>query len=152
MLFINLHSMLDKNNSHFWHIDWHSDTWSVGVTYCRMLFPFLGPIWCIQLIVFTVKRWPGDISKCISCVFGKKHAAFKWKDAISRFPVSSGSADALVRWKRIASVLPLPLPIQWLVNFCDSARRCFGRIACSNWLIVANCWPWHISCSSSNAA
>ena len=29
--------------------------------------------------------------------FGKKHAAFKRKDAISGFPVSSGSAEALVR-------------------------------------------------------
>ena len=31
----------------------------------------------------------------------KKHAAFKWKDAISGFLVSSGSAEALVRcgWK-----------------------------------------------------
>jgi len=28
----------------------------------------------------------------------KKHAAFKWKDAISGFPVSPGSAEALVRW------------------------------------------------------
>ena len=27
----------------------------------------------------------------------KKQAAFKWKDAISRFPVSPGSAEALVR-------------------------------------------------------
>jgi len=27
----------------------------------------------------------------------KKHAAFKWKDAISGFPVSPGSAEALVR-------------------------------------------------------
>ena len=28
----------------------------------------------------------------------KKHAAFKWKDAISGFAVSPGSAEALVRW------------------------------------------------------
>ena len=27
----------------------------------------------------------------------KEYAAFKWKDAISRFPVSPGSAEALVR-------------------------------------------------------
>jgi len=27
----------------------------------------------------------------------KKHAAFKWKDAISGFPVYPGSAEALVR-------------------------------------------------------
>ena len=31
------------------------------------------------------------------CVFGKKHAAFKWKDAIFAFPVSPGSAEAQVR-------------------------------------------------------
>ena len=35
----------------------------------------------------------------VLCFFGKKkHAAFKWKDTISRFPVSPGSAEALVRW------------------------------------------------------
>jgi len=28
----------------------------------------------------------------------KKHAAFKWKDAISEFLVSLGSAEALVMW------------------------------------------------------
>jgi len=32
------------------------------------------------------------------CFLVKKHAAFKWKDAISGFPVSPGSAEALVRW------------------------------------------------------
>jgi len=33
----------------------------------------------------------------VSCFLVKKHAAFKWKDAISGFPVSPGSAEALVR-------------------------------------------------------
>jgi len=28
----------------------------------------------------------------------KKHAAFKWKDAISGLSVSPGSTEALVRW------------------------------------------------------
>ena len=28
----------------------------------------------------------------------KKHAAFKWKDAISGFPVSPGSVEALIMW------------------------------------------------------
>jgi len=28
----------------------------------------------------------------------KQHAAFKWKDAISEFPVSPGSAESLIRW------------------------------------------------------
>jgi len=35
----------------------------------------------------------------VFCVFWwKNHAAFKWKDAISGFPVSPGTAEALVRW------------------------------------------------------
>jgi len=32
------------------------------------------------------------------CFLVKEHAAFEWKDAISRFPVSPCSAEALVRW------------------------------------------------------
>ena len=34
----------------------------------------------------------------VFCVFGKKHAAFKWKDALFWFSVSPGSAEAQVRW------------------------------------------------------
>ena len=45
----------------------------------------------------VVQLWPGDIFNCVSCFWVKKHAAFKWKDAISGFPVSPGSAEALVR-------------------------------------------------------
>ena len=45
-----------------------------------------------------VQLWPGDILKCVSCVFRKKHAAFKWKHAICEFPVSPGSAEALDGW------------------------------------------------------
>jgi len=42
-----------------------------------------------QVIFFTVFR-----------VFFliQKHVAFKWKDAISGFPVAPGSAEAIVRW------------------------------------------------------
>ena len=46
----------------------------------------------------VVQIWPSDIFNRISCFLVKKHAAFKWKDAISGFPVSPGSAEALVRW------------------------------------------------------
>ena len=46
----------------------------------------------------VVQLWPGDIFNCVSCFLVKKHAVFKWKDAISGFPVSLGSAEALVRW------------------------------------------------------
>jgi len=45
-----------------------------------------------------VQLWSGDIFNCVSCFLVKKHAAVKWKDAISGFPVSPGSADALARW------------------------------------------------------
>jgi len=34
----------------------------------------------------------------VLCFFGKKNAAFKWKDALSGFSVSPGSAEALVKW------------------------------------------------------
>jgi len=62
--------------------------------------PFLGPVWCSLSIVLIVKggwaltRW---YFNCVSCFLVKKHAAFKWKDAISAFPVSPGSTEALVR-------------------------------------------------------
>jgi len=61
----------------------------------------IGPVWCTQSIVLTVKggsalsRW---YFKLCFVFFGEKHAAFKWKDAISGFTVSPGSAEALVRW------------------------------------------------------
>jgi len=45
----------------------------------------------------VVQLWPDDIFNCVSCFLVKKHAAFKWKDAISGFPVSPCSAEALVR-------------------------------------------------------
>jgi len=46
----------------------------------------------------VVQLWPGDILKLCFVFMAKKHAAFKWKDAISGFPVSPGSAEALVRY------------------------------------------------------
>jgi len=46
---------------------------------------------------WVVQLWRGDILNCVSCFLVKKHAAFKWKDAISGFLVSPGSAEALVR-------------------------------------------------------
>jgi len=45
----------------------------------------------------VVQLWPVDILNCVSCFLVKKHAAFKWKYAIFGFPVSPGSAEALVR-------------------------------------------------------
>jgi len=57
---------------------------------------------CTQSIVLTVKdgsaltRWYFWL--CFVFFFDKKHAAFKWKDIISGFPVSPGSSEALVKW------------------------------------------------------
>ena len=35
---------------------------------------------------------------CFVCLLGNQHTVFKWKDAISGFPVSQGSAEPLDRW------------------------------------------------------
>ena len=53
----------------------------------------------------------------------KKHAAFKWKDAISGFPVSPGSAEALVRW---GGKIKYILIAYFLRNIC--ANNCRSRI------------------------
>jgi len=72
-------------------------TESMWVTDSRIL----GPVWCTQSIVLTVKggsavtRWYFNVFRVF---FGKKHAAFKLKDAILGFPVSPGNAEAQVRW------------------------------------------------------
>jgi len=52
----------------------------------------------------------------------KKHAAFKWKDAISGFPVSPGSAEALVRW---GGKTNYTLIAYFLGNICD--KNCRNR-------------------------
>ena len=73
----------------------------VNVEHCEYTDSrILGPDWCIQSIVLTVTggsavtRWYFTVFR----VFGKKHAAFKLKDAIFGFPVSPGIAEAQVRW------------------------------------------------------
>jgi len=35
---------------------------------------------------------------CFMCLLAKQHTVFKWKDAISGFPVLQGSAESLDRW------------------------------------------------------
>jgi len=37
---------------------------------------------------------------CFVCSLANQHTVFKWKDAISAFPVSQGSAEPLDRWGR----------------------------------------------------
>jgi len=85
-----------------WLTQWQTWlTYSVCVTESRMLYSL--PSSCL---VHAVDRFDSEgwfscnqvIFKCVLWVFGKKHAAFKWKDVISRFPVSPDSAEALVRW------------------------------------------------------
>jgi len=46
-----------------------------------------------------------DIFNVFHVFLVKKHAAFKWKDAISGLPVSPCSAEALVRWGGIIKCL-----------------------------------------------
>jgi len=58
--------------------------------------PFLGPVWCTQSIVLTVKGGLAVTRRYFWMRF-VFHAALKWKDAISGFPVSPGSTEALVR-------------------------------------------------------
>jgi len=91
------------------------------------MIPFLGPVWCTQSIVLTVKggsaltRWYFRVS----CFLVKKHAAFKWKDAISKFPVCPGSAEALVRW---GGKIKYILIAYFLSNICAKNRR--NRTVC----------------------
>jgi len=59
---------------------------------------------------------------CVSCFLVKKHAAFKRKDAISRFPVSPGSAEALVR---SGGKIKHILIAYFLGNIC--AKNCRNR-------------------------
>jgi len=63
----------------------------------------------------VVQLWPGDIFNCVSCFLVKKHATFKWKEPISEFPVSPGSAEALVRW---GGKIKYILIVYFLGNIC----------------------------------
>jgi len=65
----------------------------------------------IFLTVFRVFWW-------------KKHATFKWKDTILWFPVSPGSAEALVRW---GGKIKYVLIACFLGNIC--AKNCRNRTA-----------------------
>ena len=62
----------------------------------------------------------------------KKHAAFKWKDTISGFPVSPGSARALVRW---GGKIKYILIAYFLSNIC--AKNCRNRTVYVK--IIASC-------------
>ena len=60
------------------------------------------------------------------------HALFKWKYAISRFPVSPGSAEALVRW---GGKIEYILIVSFLNNIC--AKNCRNRTVYVK--IIASC-------------
>ena len=64
----------------------------------------------------------------------KKHAALKWKDAISGFPVSQGSAEALVRW---GGKIKYILIACFLRNIC--AKNCCNRIVYVN-IVASQSW------------
>ena len=79
-----------------------------------------------------VQLWSGDIFNCVSCFLVKKHATFKWKDAISGFPVSPGSAEALIR---CGGKIKYLLIAYFLGNIC--AKNCRNRTVYVK--IIANC-------------
>jgi len=64
----------------------------------------------------------------------KKHAAFKWKDAISDFPLSPGSAEALVSWGGKIKYL---LSGDFLGNICS--KICCNRTVYVN-IIASQRW------------
>jgi len=105
-LSINFHSRLDEEQLPSFPqrlTPWQ--TWlihSMWVPVSRMLCSL--PRSCLVHPVdrFDTEGWFSSdqvIFLTMFCVFFvKKHAAFKWKDTISGFPVFPGSAEALVRW------------------------------------------------------
>ena len=74
------------------------------------------------------------ISSNVFRVFWLKHAAFKWKDEISGFPVSPGSAEALVRR---GGKIKYILIAYFLGNICAKNYRnrttCVKIIASHRW-------------------
>ena len=99
---------------------------------------------------WVVQLWPGDIFNCASCFLVKKHAAFRWKDAISEFPVSPGSAEALVRW---GGKIKYILIAYFLRNIC--AENCRSRTVYAK-IIASQMWDVfetvHNSVNSSSSA
>jgi len=79
-------------------------TWliqSMWVTHSRMLCSLPRSCLVHPVDCFDSEGWFSSDQVMFLTVFRvflvKKHAAFKWKDAISGFPVSPGSAESLVR-------------------------------------------------------
>ena len=78
-------------------------TWltkNMWVTDSRMLCSLPRSCLVLPLNCFDSEGWFSSdqlIFVTVSCFLVEKHAALKWKDAISGFLVSPGSAEALVR-------------------------------------------------------
>ena len=89
--------------------------------------------------------------------FGKKHATFEWKNAISGFPVSPGSAEAIVRW---GGKIKYILIAYFLGNICAKNGRnrtvhveiivsqrwdvFWDSVYCESDLPTLNCSPYHL--------
>jgi len=75
---------------------------------------------------FDSEGWFSSDQMLLLTVFSvflvKKHTAFKWKDAISGFPVSPGNAQALVKW---CGKIKYILIAYFLGNIC--AKNCRNR-------------------------
>jgi len=100
------------------------------VTDSRMLCSL--PMSCLVHPVDHFDSGPDDIFNCVSCFLVKKCPTFKWKDAISGFPVSPGSAEVLVRW---GGKIKYILIAYFLHNIC--AKNCRNRTVYVK--IIASC-------------
>jgi len=106
------------------------------VTHSRMLYSL--PRCCLVHLVdrFDSEGWFSSDQVIFLTVFRvflvKKHAAFKWKYAISWFPVSPRSAEALVRCGR---KIKYSLIAYFLGNIC--AKNCRNRTVYVK--IIASC-------------
>ena len=89
----------------------------------------------MSCMVHPVDRFDNDgwfSSDRVSCFAMKKHAAFKGKYVISRFPVSPGSAEALIRCR---GKIKYTLIAYFLGNTC--AKNCRNRTVYVK--IIASC-------------
>jgi len=114
----------------------------------------IGPVWCTQSIVWqwmVVQLWPGGILKLCFVFFSEKHAAFKWKDTISGFPVSPGSAEALVRWGgKIKYILIAYFRGNICAKNCHNRTMCVKMIASERWdVFETQCTQVSTKCTAS---
>jgi len=109
--------------------------WQISLTYSMWVTDsrIVGPVWCIQLIVLTLKngsavtRWYFNVFR-VFLVKSMQTAEFKWKDAIFGFPVSSGSAEAQVRY---GGKIKYILVAYFLCNTC--AKNYCNRTVCQDY-------------------